>query len=109
MLRSENAYYYGLAIRPNQIIDKLGRCKPLDALHMFRCGKVILRCKTSSGACNIIIYEGCFTAHMITIMVFPKNKSQLSSVCSVGVKCTKVCHCYIQQLKTSNVITITDT
>ena len=109
MFRSENTYCYGSALRPNQIIDKLGRCRPLDALHMFRCGKVILRCKTSSGTCNIITHKGCFTAQMTTIMVFPKKKSRLSSVCSVGVNCMKICLCYIQHLTFSNVITITDT
>lgn len=108
MFRSENTYYYGPAIRPNQTIDKLGRCKPLDALHMFRYGKVILHCKTPSGTCNVITYKGCFTAQMTTIRVFPKKKSRLSTVCSVGVNCTKICLCYIQQLKVSNVIAITD-
>lgn len=75
MFRSENTYYYGPVIRPNQIIDKLGRCKPLDALHIFRRGKVILRCKTSSGTCNIITHKGYFTAQMTTIMAFPKKRN----------------------------------
>lgn len=80
VFRSENAYYYRPATRPNQIIDKLGRCKPLGELRIFRYGKVILRCKTSSGTCNIIIQKGCFTAQMTAIMNFPKKKKEITAV-----------------------------